>query len=249
MQAAALVTLTGQRRSSVLACGRETASVTNHRTKIRNVRGIVTLAAAAKKTQRDELLEYLTHHPLARSRDLRSLGLSGTVIARAVDDGDIVRLARGLYQLLDADIDLHSSLAEVTKLAPKAVICLVSALAFHGLTDQLPRKIWIAIGAKDWEPRISYPRIRVVRFREPYHSQGVETHKIAGATVKVYSVTKSIADAFRNPKLVDRAVAIESLKTALSERRASPGALASAARAFGAGNAIAPYLEALTANG
>lgn len=207
------------------------------------------MASLRNEPQRSALLRYLKRHALARSRDLRAHGISGTAIARAVDSGQIHRIGRGLYQLADADIDLNASLAEVAKRAPNAVVCLVSALAFHGLTDQIPRKVWIAIGAKDWAPKISNPQVRIVRFREPYYSKGVELHEIGGATVKIYSVAKSIADAFRNPKLVDRAVAVESLKAALSDRKASPGALASAARAFGAGKKIAPYLEALTANG
>lgn len=207
------------------------------------------MPTSAQNTEKERLLQHLTRHPLARARELRARGVSGTAISRAVEDGEIVRIGRGLYQLADGQADLHASLAEVTKRAPKAVICLTSALAFHGLTDQLPRKVWIAIGAKDWEPSFSYPRIRAVRFREPYYSEGVEHHEISGAVVQVYSVTKSIADAFRNPKLVERAVAIEALKAALAQRKAKPGAIAAAAKAYGAGKKIGPYLEALTANG
>ncbi|MCA8891282.1 MAG: hypothetical protein KDA56_05560, partial [Hyphomonas sp.] len=153
------------------------------------------------------------------------------------------------YQAADAETDVHMNLSEVAKRAPKAVICLLSALAFHGLTDQLPRKVWFAIGAKDWTPKIPYPPIRMVRFREPYYSEGIETHVIGGTKVKMYSIPKSIADAFRNPKLVDRSVAIECLRSALEQRKARPGDLMSAANASGAGNLMRPYLEALTSNG
>lgn len=204
---------------------------------------------SAQVTEKERLLQHLKRNTLARSRELRARGVSGTAISRAVEEGKIVRIGRGLYQLADAQADLHASLAEVAKRTPKAVICLTSALAFHGLTDQLPRKVWIAIGAKDWEPNFSYPRIRAVRFREPYYSEGVERHEISGVVVQVYSVTKSIADAFRNPKLVERAVAIEALKAALAQRKARPGAIAAAANAYGVGRKIGPYLEALTANG
>lgn len=129
------------------------------------------------------------------------------------------------------------------------MICLVSALAFHGLTDQLPRKVWYAIGARDWEPKLSYPPVRMVRFREPYLSVGIETNRIGGTPVRIYSVEKSLADAFRNPKLVDRSVAIEALRAALEQRKASPATLMQAAMTFGAGKVMAPYLEALTSNG
>ena len=80
-------------------------------------------------------------------------------------------------------------------------------------------------------------------------SQGIEVHQIVGVPVRVYGVAKTIADAFRNPKLVDRSVAIEALKSALNDRKATPGQLAAAAQESGAWNQMRPYLEALTANG
>ena len=200
-------------------------------------------------TQNDRLLRHMREHPITRAYELRGAGISATAISRAVGAGDIIRIGRGLYQAPDATIDLNTNLAEVAKQVPKAVICLVSALAYHGLIDQLPRKVWYAIGAKDWEPKLSYPPVRMVRFREPYHSGGIETHRIGGTQVRVYSVAKSLADAFRNPKLVDRSVAIESLKAALQQRKASPAALMQAASSFGAGKVMSPYLEALTSNG
>ena len=65
----------------------------------------------------------------------------------------------------------------------------------------------------------------------------------------MYSITKSIADAFRNPKLVDRSVAIEAMKSVLNDRKATPGQLAAATQENGAWNQMRPYLEALTSNG
>ncbi|MDZ4137689.1 MAG: type IV toxin-antitoxin system AbiEi family antitoxin domain-containing protein [Erythrobacter sp.] len=195
------------------------------------------------------MIDFMEAHAPARSRDLVAIGVAATAISRAVAEGAVVRIGRGLYQLPDSEPDLHSALIEIAKRAPKAVICLTSALSFHQLTDQLPRKIWIAVGAKDWAPKIDYPQIRVVRFREPYLTNGLEVHAIHGVDIRVYSITKSIADAFRNPKLVDRSVAIEAMKSALNDRKATPGELAAAAQQNGAWNQMRPYLEALTSNG
>ena len=195
------------------------------------------------------MLAFLVQHSPARARDIKDIGISATAISRAVADGEVIRIGRGLYQLPDAEPETHTALVEIAKRVPKAVICLVSALSFQGLTDQIPRKAWVAIGARDWEPKIEYPRIRVVRFREPYFSQGIETHTISGVDVRIYSVPKSIADAFRNRKLVDRSVAIECMKSALESRKASPGDLAAAAQENGAWTQMKPYLEALTSNG
>lgn len=62
--------------------------------------------------------------------------------------------------------------------AMTSVHTFVSREFLDKLTDQLPRRVWIAIGAKDWATKIKYPRIRIVRFREPYLTNGVESHRI-----------------------------------------------------------------------
>lgn len=204
---------------------------------------------ATDQTQRARMIDYMEAHAPVRSRDLAPIGVSRTTIARAVADGVVVRIGRGLYLLPDSEPVLHEGLIEIAKLAPKAVICLASALSFHQLIDQLPRRVWIAIGAKDWAPKIEYPRTRIVRFREPYLTNDIATHRIRGVEVRVYSIAKTIADAFRNPKLLDRSVTIEAMKAALGARKATAGQLATAARENGAWNQMRPYLEALASSG
>ena len=204
---------------------------------------------AINPTQRQRLLEYLETHTPARARELEDIGVSAATISRSVHSGEILRLGRGLYSLPDSTPDTHETLIEVAKRAPKVVICLTSALAFHGLTDQLPRRVWIAIGSKDWEPKITYPKIRPVRFREPYFAGGVEEHQIGGPTIRIYSITKTLADTFRNKRLVDRSVAIEALKAAIEQHKTTPSAIAEAARTYGAWNQMRPYLDAVTSNG
>lgn len=200
-------------------------------------------------TQRDQLKTLFGAHPMLRSRDLRAAGVAPETIARAVEDGDIERIARGLYQSRDADIDTDQGLAEIAKRIPKGVIAMVSALAFHGLTDQMPRRTWVAIGTGDWAPAFDYPPLRIVRFADKYLNQGIETHIIAGVDVPIYSIPKTLADLFRNPRLVDRAAAVEGLRAALDTRKASPSAIADAALAGRVWNRMKPYLEALTSNG
>lgn len=85
----------------------------------------------------------------------------------------------------------------------------------------------------------------MVRFTDRYLREGVEHHVIAGIDVPVYSIPKTLADAFRNPKLVDRSVALEGLRAAIKQRRATPSAIADGAKAGGAWKAMRPYLEAL----
>lgn len=204
---------------------------------------------AVTLSQREQLKTLVSGKSIVRAKELRNAGIAGSTIQRALDDGDIVRIGRGLYQDPQSDIESEQTLAEVAKRIPKGVIAMVSALAYHGLTDQMPRKTWVAIGASDWSPVSDYPPVRIVRFADKYLHQGVERRAISGVDVPVFSVAKTLADLFRNGRLVDRSVAVEGLRAALEQRKASPAQIADAARAGGAWRSMRPYLEALTFNG
>lgn len=204
---------------------------------------------SAQETQKAKLRSLLDTHSMMHAHELREAGISGQTISRAVEQGDIERISRGVYQKRGAEVEENQILAEAAMRVPKGVVALVSALAFHGLTDQMPRRIWMAIGTSDWAPVQSYPPLRMVRFTEPYLRQGIEHHAIAGLDVPVYSVPKTLADLFRNPRLVDRSVAVEGLRAAIQQRKVTPSAIAQAAKAGGAWKVMQPYLEALTSNG
>lgn len=199
--------------------------------------------------QRDQLRALIAGRSILRAQELRDHGIAGATIQRALDHGDLVRIGRGLYQDPDAEIDTDLTLAEIAKRIPRGVIAMVSALAWHGLTDQMPRRTWVAIGRSDWSPVPGYPPVRIVRFSDRYLSQGVEHHPISGIDVPIYAVAKTLADIFRNGRLVDRSVAVEGLRAALEQRKATASDIAEAARVGGAWKIMRPYLEALTFNG
>lgn len=199
-------------------------------------------------SQRQIARAVLTARGMARLAELREAGVTAATMSRMERDGEVLRLARGLYQLPDAPLDAHHSLAEAAKRVPKGVVCLVSALAFHGLTDQLPSQIWLAIGQKDWSPKPDGTPIRVVRFTENLLSAGVETHLVEGVSVKVFGVAKTIADCFRYRNKIGLSVAIQGLQEALRQRKATPDAIARHAGRGAVATVIWPYLVALTAN-
>lgn len=201
-------------------------------------------------SQRRKLADILATRPIVRAYELRQEGVDPPTISRAVKAGELVRISRGLYQRADSDVDTHQALAEAAKKVPRGIVAMVSALAYHELTDQMPRKIWMAVSVKDWgAPAPSYPPIRIVEFRDRYIQQGIEHHMISGTQVPIYSVPKTLADVFRNRRLVDRSVAVEALRAALDQSKATPASIAEAAIAGDAWNIMRPYLEALTSNG
>ena len=108
----------------------------------------------------------LKQHGMVRLSEFTKAGITAATISRMKQKGEVVQIGRGLYQLSDASMDANHALAHVAKIVPAGVICLVSALAFHELTDTIPPRIWIAIGTKDRKPSIVQPALQVVRFGE-----------------------------------------------------------------------------------
>jgi len=206
------------------------------------------MRAPAAPTQRDQALALLKRHGLTRLADFRSAGVTATTVSRMERAGEVVRLARGLYQLSDAALDPQQSLAEAARLVPKGVICLASALAFHGLTDQMPPRVWIAIGRKDWRPRVTYPPLRVARYSDEELRRGVEHKKIAGTSVPVFDVAKTVVDLFRYRRTVGELLGVEGLRQALRQRKATPAQIAREAQAAGVWPTLQPYLTALTSD-
>jgi predicted transcriptional regulator of viral defense system len=206
------------------------------------------MLSAQASTQRTQALALLKRRGMARLAELQAAGITATTVSRMAQAGEVVRLARGLYQLADAALDPQQSLAEAARLVPKGVICLASALACHGLTDQMPPKVWLAIGRKDWRPRFSYPPVRIARFSDEQLVRSVERKKVAGTQVPVFGVAKTVADLFRYRRTVGDALAIEGLREALRRRKATPAEIAREAEAAGVWRTMEPYLMALTSD-
>lgn len=205
-------------------------------------------------TQQDRAVHLLRDMGMARLADFRQHGITAATLSRMTGKGLLLRLGRGLYQLADSEPEVHHSLAEAAKLAPKGIICLASALAFHDLTDAIPARIWVAIGAKDRAPRVGSLPLRFVRFGEKVLRTGIETHMIESVPVRVYSPAKTIVDLFRYRRSEGRryqgspgaTLAVEGLREALRKRKARPKEIAAFAEEAGIWRTLRPYLEAVS---
>lgn len=181
----------------------------------------------------------------ARSGELVAAGLSRTEISRRVAAGTLARVARGLYALPNYQSGEHGALVEVAKRAPKVVFCLLTALRVHDLTTQSPHEVWIAIGNKEHPPRMSYPKLRTLRFAPDSLKAGVEALDVDGTKIKVTNIAKTVADCFKFRNKVGLDVALEALREARRAKRASTDDLWRYARINRVVNVMRPYLEAL----
>jgi predicted transcriptional regulator of viral defense system len=180
---------------------------------------------------------------VARPRDLKALGIPVEYARRLASRGALVRVSRGLYAVPDADISAQRSLAEVAKAVPKATVRLLSALRFHGLTTQSPSEIWIALDNHAWHPRNPPFPVRVVYFSGAALTEGVETHRIDGVAVRIYSAAKTVADCFKYRNKIGPEVAIEALKDYVQRHPHGMDALWRHAKLDRVATVMRPYLE------
>ena len=202
-----------------------------------------------RRTNRDLAFKTFDGRSMMRLADLRAAGVTSVTLRRMQDAGEIVKLGRGVYQIADADYTAEHSLAEAALRVPNGVVCLVSALAHHGLTDQMPAKVWMAIGHKAWAPKTSSPPLRIVRFADNFLADAVDIIVIEDVSVRIFGVAKTVADSFRHRRSVGLSVALEGLQEALRQRKATASEILAAAERGRVGTIVRPYLTAITANG
>jgi predicted transcriptional regulator of viral defense system len=198
-----------------------------------------------RKTKEREVLNLAGKLGTIRIKDLLERKIHPEYARRLVGKQMLVRSGRGLYALADAEVTEHHDLALIGKRLPKGVICLASALRFHGIGTQLPRKIWLALEKGSAQPRISYPEISVVRFSGPSFSAGIDVHKIEGVAVRIYNPAKTIADCFKFRNRIGLEGAIEAARECLRERKVTSDEIYHYARICRVWNVMKPYLEAI----
>jgi predicted transcriptional regulator of viral defense system len=178
-----------------------------------------------------------------RTKEILSAGIHPRTLYAMRDAGELQQHGRGLFRLSDLPPLGEPDLVTVAKRIPQAVLCLISALAFHQLTTQVPHRVQIALPRSARYPRLRYPPIEVFRFSEAFDS-GVETHSLDGVDVRVYSAEKSLADAFKFRNKIGTDVAIEALRTYLRRPKPQLEEILKHARASRVEKIIRPYLEA-----
>jgi predicted transcriptional regulator of viral defense system len=183
--------------------------------------------------------------PLVRASQLFAAGVHPRTLYALRDAGTLEQVGRGLYRLAAAPAPPHLDLLAVAARAPRGVVCLISALAFHELTDEVPHEVSIALRSGAATPRIDRPPVRVFHFSDLAYRLEIERHVIEGVELKVYSPAKSIVDAFRFRNRIGEDVAIKALSTALRARRVRPGPLLELAGRLRARAVMEPYLKAL----
>lgn len=194
---------------------------------------------------KEKVLKIVKKKGMVTAGDLEKMGVYRNLIYEMCNDGLLVRQSRGLYSATDTQLSEHLSLIEISKKSPNSVICLVSALSFHGITTQMAHEVWIAVKRGSWIPKYDNPPVNVTVISGDAFDFGVEKHKVSGVEIKIYSIAKTVADCFKFRNKIGLDVAIEALKETLRSRKATVDEIMEAAQICRISSVIRPYIEAV----
>lgn len=185
------------------------------------------------------------HGGVLRTREAIRSGIHPRTLYAMRDVGIVEQLSRGLYRLAELPPLSNQNLVTVSLRVPKGVMCLISALAFHELTTQIPHEVYIALERGSEAPRIEHPPLRVYWFTGRAFNEGIQSYEVDGVPVRVYDPEKTIADCFKYRNKLGIDAAIEALKFWRRRKGYSIERLMACARTCRVERLIHPYLEAL----
>lgn len=196
-------------------------------------------------TQSQRILDLARQKGMLRPGDLKGTGAARVTLTRLTASGQLEKVGRGLYRLPGTRTSEHESLATIAAKVPQAVFCLLTALQFHGITTQLPRQVWIAMPRGSHVPKIDYPPVKMIQSTGEAYAAGIQVFERDQVSLKVYGVAKTVADCFKHRNKIGLDVALEALRDARSQKKASADELWHFAKICRVANVMRPYLEAI----
>lgn len=185
------------------------------------------------------------HGGLLRTSQALTLGIHPRDLYSMRQAGVIEPISRGLYRLSKLPPPSRPDFAIIGLKVPQGVICLLSALAFHEITTQIPHEVYVALKQGSERPKLAYPPTRFVWFSELAFREGAEVHRVGGVPVRVYCPEKTVADCFKFRNRLGLDVAIEALKLCREKTRSKPDLLLKYAQVCRVERVMRPYLEAI----
>ncbi len=199
--------------------------------------------SGGKEKASPEML-FRQHGGQLRMGEAIALGMSRYSLYSLRDKGIIEQVSRGVYRLVELPPLSNPDLVTVSLRFPNAVICLISALAYHEITTQIPHAVSVAVPRDARMPSLDSPPVHAYRFSDVAFRAGIEKHEIDGVTVQIYSAEKTLADCFKYRNKIGMDVVLEALKFYRSQRPLNLANLLKYARICRVEKVMKPYLEA-----
>jgi len=183
------------------------------------------------------------HGGQLRMSEAIQYGISRYTLYKMRDNGVLEQVSRGIYRLVDLPPISNPDLVTVSLRYPKAVICLISALSYHGMTTQIPHEVSVAVARDTRMPAPDYPPVHAYKFSAEAFDSGIEKHQIDGVIVQIYCAEKTLADCFKYRNKLGMDVVMEALKLYRSQKKFNMDKLLKYARVCRVEKVMKPYLE------
>ena len=207
---------------------------------------LINYTEAKMQVRTQELMNFFQRHGgVARFSIILRAGFHPDSLSALVKEGRVEKIAWGLYRLTNYTPGSHPDLVTASLQAPKGVICLLSALYFYEATNEIPKYVDLAIPQGAHANRIKYPPIKFYRFASKAWKTGIEKHEVEGYQIKVYSLSKTIADCFKFRNRIGVNIARDALKVAIIEKGIKPKEIMEYAKICRVDSIIKPILETM----
>lgn len=173
------------------------------------------------------------------------LGIHRRELYTLRDQGELEVISRGLYRLIDMPDPSLPDFIPVAKKIPHGVICLISALAFHEITTQIPHFVYVAFPSQAHKPSISHPPMRYFWYSQTLLSTGVQEHSIDGCTVMIFDVEKTLVDCVKFRNKIGMDVVLEALKIYWHSRKTNLEKLFEYAKLFRVEKILKPIMQTI----
>jgi predicted transcriptional regulator of viral defense system len=199
-----------------------------------------------KRFQKAEKI-FRENHGILRTSQAMRLGISPETLYSMRDVGITIRENRGVYRLAANPPLSDPDLVHVALLVPKAVVCLISALAYHQLTTQIPRRVYISLPREAQKPRLDYPLLDVIWRSKTAYAVGIidPAPTIDGVPIRIYDREKTLADCLHYENRVGRDTVLEALKEYKRQKQVDVSSLMKYARVNKVQQRMQAYLEIL----
>jgi len=185
---------------------------------------------------------------ILRMSEALRLGIHRRDLYQLRDGGELEMLGRGLYRLKDASEPMLPDFILVAKKVPQGVICLISALAYHEITTQIPHFVYLAIPRNAYKPTISQPPMRYFWYSEKMLKTGVEEYRIDGCDIKIFDIEKTLIDCVKYRNKIGMDVVLEALKMYWKRRETNINKLMKYAKLFRVERILKPIMEAIVSS-
>jgi predicted transcriptional regulator of viral defense system len=205
----------------------------------------MTTGPNAKTANERAVILFEANGGILNTKKAMKLGIHSRTLYALRDEARLERMVRGLYRLADAAPLGNSDFVTVALKVPRGVICLISALAFHCMTTQVPHAVYLAIGANDQAPALCYPPLRLFWYSKAIHESGISETKMDGTTVRIYSAEKTLVDCFKFRNKIGIDVCVEALNLYRRRGRMRMDLIEQYAKLCRVERVMRPYMEAI----